>query len=168
MTSPQDVYILGLMDVFWVNVWTSCKHLEDALSTSPQDNLFYILWASSELIFWTSWKRCLEDVLGTRCVPAGWGAHLLSSKSDQPCANAWKLFNHQKPENCRKLFVLQMSGNCWTTHSPGNSENTAEHDQKLIRPGESHNDFTCRIWNELAQRFVWKWAEASKVWRNNG
>ena len=37
-TSPQDVYILGLMDVFWVNGWTSWKHcLENALSTNPQD-----------------------------------------------------------------------------------------------------------------------------------
>ena len=59
------------MDVFWVNVCTSWKHcLEYVLSTSPQGVQFWVLWTSSELTFWTSWKR-LEDILGTRCVPAG-------------------------------------------------------------------------------------------------
>ena len=45
--SPPDVYILGLVDVFWVNVWMSWKRFEDywvlgVCNTQPGPNRKYV------------------------------------------------------------------------------------------------------------------------------
>ena len=37
-----------------------------------------------------------------------------------------------------------------------------EHDQKLARPGEAHNEFVHLIWAESNQQFVYKCAESAQ------
>ena len=80
-TSPQHVYILGLMDVFWVNVWTS-------------------------------WKRCLEDVLGIRCVPAvlwPWPGSMILHNKGQQLTSLPKISTYivtRMQELVRKLILL--------------------------------------------------------------
>ena len=88
--SHQDVYILGLMDVFWVYVWTS-------------------------------WKRCLEDVLVIWCVPTGiilkitWGSCCVRSWVNSLCNCLSKLI-HKKRQSCASIngpLWRESSGDHW-------------------------------------------------------
>ena len=54
---------------------------------------------------------------------------------------------------------LPVHRNCPTNQGIGNAGNSVERDQKLIRPGEAHNEYVHKIWAQSDQRFVGKCVE---------
>ena len=62
-----------------------------------------------------------------------------------------------KSDSVRSVVCLQMIGNCLTNRRPGNSRNSAKYNQKLIMPGESHNN---RLWyycHGLPMKYCLQW-----------
>ena len=54
------------------------------------------------------------------------------------------------------MIYLQLQGTCSTIQRRGNGGNSVEHDQKLTRLGEAHNEIAHLIWAESNQQFVCK------------
>ena len=63
---------------------------------------------------------------------------------------------HQIWAKSNKKFVCKYAvhGNCLTNQGPWNGSNSAKHEQKLIRPGESYNEFGHQIWAKFDEQFV--------------
>ena len=66
---------------------------------------------------------------------------------------SWISARSRKWRQAITLFDTEsiMHGKYSTNQRPGNSMNSVEQDQKLIRPGESHNEFTHQIWAQSPQ-----------------
>ena len=64
------------------------------------------------------------------------------------------------PDLCRQMASL--GPNELTTTGSNQSWDSIEHQQKLIRPGESHNECTYQVWHQCNQQFVCKYAETAQ------
>ena len=68
---------------------------------------------------------------------------------------------HQNWGQSDQLFVCKCKDSAPQINRPGNGENLAEHEKKLIRPGRSHDELAHQIWAKSEMWFVCKCTETA-------
>ena len=75
----------------------------------------------------------------------------------------WRKCFQLSPENNKasadQWYLSANYGNYSTNQRPGNDRNSMEHDQKLIRLGEAHDELTDQIWAKSNQQCICHCAE---------
>ena len=155
------------------NIYYIYQVIRTAFSTFFLIFFLYFLWLCVYMC--ENWINEIWNVKSIMNWPTKFDLNPINSLS----ANAQKLFHQSEarkgwkisgawtkerigPPNFTSIWsmvCLQMRRNCLNNQRPGNSRKSVEQEQKLVWPGEAHNELVYQIWSQSDQQFVCKYKE---------